>query len=270
MVNILQQVKANKPLVHHITNYVTVNDCANITLAIGASPIMADAIEEVADITAISQALVLNIGTLNERTIASMLVAGKTANNKGIPVILDAVGAGASKLRNDTTLRLIKEIKLSILRGNISEIRFIAGLHSQTNGVDAHALDISATDSVIDIAKEVSKKYSCVVVISGAKDVVSAGEKVCCIENGNVMLGSLTGTGCMSASLLGALCGTVPNNPYQAAICATLCMGISGEIAYEKTKELGNGSFRVALHDAMSQLNDITIERLGRYYEIEY
>ena len=137
VVELLNRLKNKKPLIHNITNYVTVNDCANILLAIGASPIMADDLKESADITSIASALVINIGTLNERTIESMIASGKKANELNIPVVLDPVGAGASSFRNETTKRILEEIKISVLRGNISEIKFIAGLESEKKGVDA-------------------------------------------------------------------------------------------------------------------------------------
>lgn len=142
VVELLNRLKNKKPLIHNITNYVTVNDCANILLAIGASPIMADDLKESADITSIASALVINIGTLNERTIESMIASGKKANELNIPVVLDPVGAGASSFRNETTKRILEEIKISVLRGNMSEIKFIAGLESETKGVDASESDL--------------------------------------------------------------------------------------------------------------------------------
>jgi hydroxyethylthiazole kinase len=263
----LEQVRGAKPLVHHITNYVTVNDCANVTLGIGASPVMADAIEEAADISAISGALVLNIGTLNERTIGSMLAAGKSANEKGIPVVLDPVGVGASKFRNDTAARLLGEIKLTVLRGNISEIKFMAGLEAATKGVDAAEADTANANDAGQIAKELAKKLNCVVVISGAVDIVSDGEKIFCVENGHAMLGNLCGTGCMCSSLIGSFCGALPGEPLFAAVTAMACMGVAGEIAHEKAGHLGGGSFHAALHDAVSLLNAETLEGRAKIRE---
>ncbi|MCL2874666.1 MAG: hydroxyethylthiazole kinase [Defluviitaleaceae bacterium] len=265
--NLLNLVRKRKPLIHHITNYVTVNDCANITLGIGASPVMADAIEEAADIAAISNAVVLNIGTLNERTIASMTAAGKSANKKGVPVVLDPVGVGASAFRNDTIAQLANEIELTVLRGNISEIKFMAGLNSETKGVDASESDTADINNAGQIAKGLAKKLNCVVVISGATDIISDGLQVIHIENGHSMLGSLTGTGCMCSSLIGAFCGASPDEPYAAAVTAMLCMGIAGELAYEKAGLVGNGSFHAALHDAISKINSETLERMAKYYE---
>jgi hydroxyethylthiazole kinase len=226
---------------------------------------MADAVEEAADIAAIAGAVVLNMGTLNERTVRSMIEAGKSANAKGIPVIFDPVGAGASKFRNETASRLINEVKLCVLRGNISEIRFIAGLSSETKGVDASEGDLVNADSAGPTAKELAHRLNCVVVISGAVDIVSDGNKITYIENGHPMLGGLTGTGCMCSSLIGSFCAASKNEPYAAAAAAMLCMGIAGELAFKKAA--GTGSFRTALHDAISLMDEKTLERLARFHE---
>jgi len=207
------------------------------------------------------------MGTLNENTIPSMIAAGKSANVKGIPIVFDPVGAGASKLRNDTASAIINELKLSVLRGNISEIRFIAGLTSQTKGVDASESDIAGADSAGQTAKDLAKKLGCVVVISGAVDTVSDGNKIIFIENGHPMLGNQTGTGCMCSSLIGSFCGASPAELLSAAAAAMLCMGIAGEIAFKKAGQLGNGSFRAALHDAINLMDIQTLEKMARYNE---
>ncbi|MDR0321036.1 MAG: hydroxyethylthiazole kinase [Treponema sp.] len=266
-VDLLNKVRENKPLVHHITNYVTVNECANITLAIGASPVMADAIEEAADISAIAQALVLNMGTLNARTVASMLAAGKSANKKGIPVVFDPVGAGASSFRNEIAALIMNEITLSVIRGNISEIKFVAGFGSQTKGVDASESDLAGADSAGQTAKELARKLGCVVVVSGAVDTISDGKKIIHVENGHPMLGNLTGTGCMCSSLIGSFCGAAPNELLSASTAAMMSMGIAGELAYENAGQKGNGSFRAALHDAISKMDAQTFEKRARYNE---
>ena len=260
---LLTKVRTNKPLVHHITNYVTVNDCANITLAIGASPIMADAIEEAADIAAISSALVLNIGTLNHRTVKSMIQAGKKANEKNIPVILDPVGAGASLFRNEAAERMIRELRVDVLRGNISEIRYMAGLAASTKGVDAGDSETNAGT----IARETAKKLSCVVAITGAVDAISDGSRLIRIHNGHAALSQITGTGCMCSSLIGSFCGANPDQLLLAVSAGILAMGLAGEIAYEKTKGQGNGSFHMAIIDAISLLDDRTIEIRGKCNE---
>ncbi|MCL2120879.1 MAG: hydroxyethylthiazole kinase [Clostridiales bacterium] len=264
---LLSKVREQKPLVHHITNYVTVNDCANATLGIGASPVMADAIGEAADIAAIASSVVLNMGTLNERTIPSMVAAGKAANEKGIPVVFDPVGAGASKLRNETAARILSDVKLSVLRGNISEIKFVAGQQSETKGVDASESDTANASGAGNLAKELAQKLDCVVVISGAVDTVSDGKKTVFVENGQPMLGSLTGTGCMCTSLIGAFCGAMPSEPLAAAAAAMLCMSIAGELAYGKTEQQGAGSFHMALHNEISLMDAGVLERLAKIRE---
>jgi len=266
--DLLRLVREKKPLVHHITNYVTVNDCANVTLGIGASPVMADDIGEAADIAGIADAVVLNMGTLNKLTIPSMLAAGKAANEKNIPVVFDPVGAGASALRNDTAAKIINEIKLSVLRGNISEIRFMAGLSSQTKGVDASGADISQTEDAGRIARELSAKLGCVVVISGANDAVSDGKKIFYIDNGHPMLGNLTGTGCMCSSLIGAFCGAEKSSPLAAAVTAMAVMGVAGEWAYENAGKLGSGSFRAALYNAVSRMDADNFSRMAKIREV--
>lgn len=260
MKKLLTLVRGTKPLVHHITNYVTVNDCANITLGIGASPVMADSIHEVADIAAIASALVLNMGTLNERTIPSMLAAGQAANKKGIPVVLDPVGVGASPFRTATARELIQGVKISVLRGNISEIKSIAGMQSETKGVDAAASDAASTSDGGQIAQTLAKKLDCVVVISGAVDVIADGSKIALVENGHPMLAGITGTGCMCSSLIGSFCGAAPGEIFTATVLAMACMGVAGEIAWEKAGHLGGGSFHTALHDAISTMDDKILE----------
>jgi hydroxyethylthiazole kinase len=267
LASLLDKVRAAKPLVHHITNYVTVNDCANITLGIGASPVMADAQSEAADIAALSNALVLNLGTLNERTVPSMLAAGKAANQKGIPVVLDPVGAGASPFRNQTAARLLDEINISVLRGNVSEIKFLAGLDAQTKGVDASECDRQSTDDTGQMAQGLARKLCCVVVVSGATDVVADSQRVIYIQNGHPLLGSLCGTGCMCSSLIGSFCGASPDQAFLAAAAAMACMGIAGEIAWQKTGKNGQGSFHSALRDAVSGMDGALLEGCVKYRE---
>ena len=264
---LLGEVKRKKPLVHHITNYVTVNDCANITLSIGASPVMADCVDEAAEIAGIASALVINMGTLNSSTIPSMIAAGKAANARGIPVVFDPVGAGASRLRNETAMRIINEVKLAVLRGNISEIKFVSGLQSATKGVDASDADKADPDSAAKLARELALKLRSVVVISGEVDTVSDGAKTVLVENGNPMLGNLTGTGCMCSSLIGSFCGAMHDEPFSASVTAMVTMGICGELAYKKAGHLGSGSFHEALRDAVSQIDQLTFERLAKIRE---
>jgi hydroxyethylthiazole kinase len=207
--NLFANVRAKSPLVHNITNYVTVNDCANIVLACGASPIMADDAAEVEDITSLCAGLNLNIGTLNSRTIPSMLLAGHTANRLGRPVVLDPVGAGASHLRTETALRLLREVKFTVIRGNISEIRTLAAGSGTTKGVDADAAD-KVTDETLDktvaFAKAFAARTGAVVAVTGAIDIVADGERAFCIRNGHPMMSAVTGTGCQLSALTAAFC----------------------------------------------------------------
>lgn len=264
VIQAIETLRKTVPLVHNITNYVTVNDCANALLAIGASPIMADDIAEAADITAISSALVINIGTLNQRTIASMLAAGKRANEIGIPVVFDPVGAGASKLRNDVTREILNQVKISVLRGNISEISFVAGLDVSTKGVDASAAD-DGHDAVA-VARAVAQKLGCTAAITGAVDVISDGNRVVKISNGHPMLSKVTGTGCMTSALVGAYAGVVRDG-FTAAVAGIASMGIAGEIAFGKAGQTGTGSFHIAIIDALSKLDSSIMEERAKLDE---
>ena len=244
-------VRQNKPLVHHITNYVTVNDCANIVLALGGSPVMADDIEEAAEMTAIASALVINIGTLNSRTVQSMLAAGKMANQKKIPVILDPVGIVATKLRTDAVQKIIHEVELAVVRGNMSEMKFLSGANVLVKGVDSTA---GEEDGAV-IAKTLAKQLNCVIAITGKTDVITDGQQVCYIANGHEMLTRITGTGCMTTSLVGTYCGA--NSDYfVSAVAGVMTMGLAGEIAYRALhKTEGIGTYKARLFDAIDNLS---------------
>lgn len=257
---ILANVKEKTPLVHNITNYVTVNDCANIALACGASPIMADDAKEVEEITSICQALVINIGTLNERTIPSMIKAGKRANEINHPVILDPVGAGASALRTETIFQLLEEVKFSVIRGNISEIKTVYAGSGSTKGVDADAGDAineNNIDLVINLAQALSQRTGAVIAITGATDIVASGEKVYIIKNGHPMMSKITGSGCMLTTLIGAFCGANGDQILDGTAAAVSGMGLCGELAYKKVVETDGGTsgFRTYLIDFMSKLD---------------
>lgn len=251
-------VREKCPLVHNITNYVTVNDVANIELAMGASPIMADDENEAADIASIANALVINIGTLNSRTIVSMIKAGKAANSKGVPVVFDPVGAGASALRNQTTEKLLNEVKMAVIRGNVSEISYIAGISANTKGVDVS--DSDKQRDKLAIAKAVAEKYGCTAAITGEIDVITDGVRACEIRNGVAELSRVTGTGCMTTGLLGGFAAVC--DPFTAAVCAVASMGIAGEFSFEKHGKKGTGSFHIGIIDEMSLMNgEIFTER---------
>lgn len=251
---LLANVRTKTPIVHCITNYVTVNDCANIVLASGGSPIMADDLAEVEDITSISSALVINIGTLNSRTIQSMLAAGQKANALNIPVILDPVGAGASRLRDQTVATLLDKVRFSVIRGNISEIKAVALGSGTTKGVDANAADQlneNNQQEVIAFAKKLSQDTGAVIAITGKEDLITNGTNCYLIRNGHPLMSQITGSGCMLTCVIGCYLGANPDalTATSAAVCA---MGLCGELAYHAG--IGTSSFRTELIDAMSLL----------------
>jgi hydroxyethylthiazole kinase len=240
-------VREKRPLVHHITNYVTVNDCANITLCAGGAPVMADAPEEVTEMTAIAGALVLNIGTLNPGQIASMILAGRMANERGIPVILDPVGAGATSFRTDMVKRLLDELKITVLKGNAGEIGVIAGVEAVVRGVDSYGL---AGDPLM-IARGLAKTLHCTVAVSGATDVITDGKRSLLVDNGHPLMGSISGTGCMAASVTGAFCAE-SEDPVLASAAALAAFGLAGERAAVRAG--GPLSFKVGLFDELANL----------------
>lgn len=268
---LLENVRRQTPLVHHITNYVTVNDCANITLACGGSPIMADDVLEAEEITAVCQSLVINIGTLNERTISSMLKAGKKANELGRPVIFDPVGAGASKLRTETAFRLIQEVHFSVIRANGSEIKTILQGCGSTKGVDADAKDAVSEINIRSAAasaQKLAKKLDCVVAMTGAIDVVANADTTFLIRNGHPFMSKITGTGCMLSSVTGAFCGANPDQVLDAAAAAVCAMGLCGQLA--RREGIGTASYRTGILDQMSLLTPhkleggMLLERIGK------
>lgn len=269
--NMLENVRKNCPLVHNITNYVTVNDCANIVLACGASPIMADDENEVEEITTICGGLNINIGTLNKRTIASMLKAGKKANELNHPVVLDPVGAGASALRTDTAMKLLEEVKFSVIRGNISEIKTLALGSGTTKGVDADVADKVTEenlDEVIAFAKAFAAKTGAVVAITGAIDIVADSSKAYCIRNGHPMMSSITGTGCQLSAMTTAFVTANQDKPLEAAAAAVAAMGYAGEVAHTRLSEMdGNSSYRNYIIDAIYNMTPEMLEN-GAKYEV--
>ena len=266
--SILDSLRRQNPLVHHITNYVTVNDCANAVLAIGAAPVMADELAEVCDIVHIASALVINIGTLNQRTIASMLAAGKEANAVGIPVILDTVGAGASALRTRTAEQLIKEIRFAVIRGNISEIKVLSGKETQTKGVDAAASDMADhIEGSRTLARQLANETDSVIAITGETDVISNGKTTYLLKNGHEMMSKITGTGCMCTSLIGACCG-VTKDYLGAATAAVTVMGVAGEDGYRRMngENIGNLTYRTQIVDAIYRMSGERMDRGGRLF----
>jgi hydroxyethylthiazole kinase len=263
--DILKNINNKELLVHCLTNYVTVNDCANIILACGGSPIMADDILEVEEITSICNALVINMGTLNTQLIESMIKAGKKANALCHPVILDPVGVGASKFRTDTAIKLMNEIKFDVIRGNASEIKTISEGHGTTKGVDANSSDTITHKNLhttVDFAKKLSEKTGAIIVITGAIDIVADRKKAYIIENGHAMMSKITGTGCMLTSIIAAFCGANPKNKLTATAAAVCAMGRAGELAVEKMQKEDGGlsSLKMYLIDYMSKTKEVLCE----------
>ncbi len=256
----LLDLKNKKPLVHHITNYVTVNDCANITLAIGASPVMADDIEEVEEMVSFASSLVLNMGTLNSRTIASMIAVGQKAKKLGIPIVFDPVGVGATTLRTATAKRIIEEVRPSVIRGNMSEIKILAGLSAEIKGVDSVADEMDGEKA----AMELSQKLDCVIAITGKQDIIAQGNRICRIDNGHAILSQVTGTGCMATSLIACFCGAI-DDWFVGAAAGVMTMGLAGELA-EQSLQTGEGigTFRTRLFDAIWSMTPETLQKGGR------
>lgn len=267
----LAAVRARHPLIHNITNYVTVNDCANILLACGASPIMADDVDEVEEITAVCGGLNINIGTLNRRTIPAMLAAGRRANALSHPVLLDPVGAGASSLRTQTALKLLDEVRFTVVRGNISEIKTLSRGSGTTKGVDADVAD-QVTEAnlqqAVDFAKAFSQKLGAVVAITGAIDIVADAHRAYCIRNGHPDMGRITGTGCQLSAMTAAYITANPERPLEAAAAAVCAMGLCGELARQRMTPLdGNASYRSYIIDAVYNLSPEILQR-GANYEV--
>lgn len=267
----LENVRKNVPLVHNITNYVTVNDVANVILACGGSPIMSDDEGDVEDITSICGGLNINIGTLNKNTIPSMYLAGKKANELGHVVLLDPVGAGASKLRTDTAVGLMKEIRFDVIRGNISEIKTLAYGSGSTKGVDADVADAvteDTLDNAVTFVKKLSAETGSIIAVTGAIDLVADGEKCYVIRNGRSEMGKITGTGCRLSGMMTAYVVANQDNKLEAAAAAVMVMGLAGEIGYSHLHEFeGNSTYRNRIIDAIYNMDGETLEQ-GAKFEI--
>lgn len=265
----LMRLRQKRPLIHNITNYVTANDCANILLASDASPIMADDPAEASQITSLSQGLTINLGTLHQGTIPAMLAAGKKANELGLPVILDPVGAGASSLRTHTALRLMQELHISIVRGNLSEFKTLALGSSDSRGVDVCTED-RITDENLDVmiprVKAFAASCGAVIAVTGAIDLVADGQNAFCIRNGHPMMQSVTGTGCQLSCLVTAFAAANPDDLLQACAAAVCTMGVCGELAYAKLKpDEGNATYRNRIIDAVYRLTPEQLEEHANY-----
>ena len=265
----LENVRAKTPLVHNITNYVTVNDVANVLLAAGGSPIMSDDADDVEDITSICGGLNINIGTLNKNTIPSMFLAGKKANELGHIVLLDPVGAGASRLRTDTANRLMQEVRFDAVRGNISEIKTLCTGSGSTKGVDADAVD-AVTETNLDdgvaLVKAFAKQTGCIIAVTGAIDLVSDGERCWCIRNGRAEMSRITGTGCQLSALMTAFLVANPDRKLDAAAAAVCMMGLAGEIGWANMQPGdGNSTYRNRIIDAIFNMTGDALEEGAKY-----
>lgn len=282
------RVRARTPLVHNITNYVTVNDVANAELAIGGSALMADAVEELHDMVKIASAVNINIGTLNVRTVESMHAAADAAAELGRPLVFDPVGAGASALRNETTRAFLAHAYPACIRGNLSEIAFVAGLAATTRGVDAGEVDGAASPE--EVAAQVARAHGCICAITGAVDVVSDGTHTIFIENGDAAMGKITGTGCMCDGLIAAFLGAVDAEgegeadtaadvgetagtraAFVACAAAICSMGLAGELARRDLEGMGalvgTGSLHIGIIDRLSLLSADDYRRHARIEE---
>ena len=254
----LRRLRDAKPLVHQITNYVVMNETANATLALGALPVMAHAREEVEEMAAIAGALVLNIGTLSPSWVEAMVLAGRVANERGIPVVLDPVGAGATTYRTETAKRLLDQLDVTVLRGNAGEVATLVGVEAEVRGVES----IGGGGDPGELAREAGRRLGLVASVTGAVDHVSDGETVIAVENGHPLLGAVTGTGCMASALTGCFLAVNRDAPLDAAAAALVAFGVAGEDA--AAHAAGPGSFHVALYDALAALDPETLDGRAR------
>ena len=265
----ITNVRNTVPLVHNITNYVTVNDVANALYACGGSPIMSDEPGDVSEITSICSGLNINIGTLNQRSIEAMFVAGRKANELGHVILLDPVGAGASTLRTETAVRIMDELKPAIVRGNISEIKTLALGSGSTKGVDADAADVvneANLEEMVLFAKEFAKKSGSITAITGAIDLISDGDVCYVIRNGRPEMGKITGTGCQLSGMMTAFAAANPDNMTEACAAAVCMMGLAGEIGWSRMQEGdGNSTYRSRIIDAIYNMDADTLDKGARY-----
>ena len=250
-------IRERKPLVHNITNYVVMNETANAILALGALPVMAHAREEVAEMVGLAGALVLNIGTLSEAWIEAMLTAGKAANERGVPVVLDPVGVGATTYRTETARRLLDEVDVAVLRGNAGEVATLVGVEAEVRGVES----VGGGGDPAELAQAAARTLGLVASVTGAVDHVSDDERSAAVSNGHALLASITGTGCMSTAMTGCfLAGK--DDPFEAAVEALVAFGVAGEDAAVTAS--GPGSFHVGLYDALAALDPATLTSRGK------
>jgi hydroxyethylthiazole kinase len=254
----LAAIRERRPLVHQITNFVVMNETANATLALGALPVMAHAREEVEEMAGLASALVVNIGTLAPHWVDAMLLAGTTAAQRGIPVVLDPVGVGATRYRTETARRILDEVDVTVLRGNAGEIATLVGVEAEVRGVES----IAAAGDPAGLAREAARTLGVIASVTGAVDHVSDGETTLAVANGHELLASVTGTGCMSSAITGCFLAGKPDAPLEAAAEALAAFGVAGEDAAREAR--GPGSFHVGLYDALAALNPATLGARAR------
>jgi len=254
----LRRLRERKPLVHQITNYVVMNETANATLALGALPVMAHAREEVEDMVALAGALVLNIGTLSPHWVDAMLAAGKAANAAGVPVVLDPVGAGATRYRTETARRILSEVDVAVLRGNRGEVATLVGVDAEVRGVES----IGAAGDAAEVARFAGTTLGLVASVTGPVDHVSDGDRVLAVANGHELMAAVTGTGCMSSAITGSFLAEKQAEPLEAAVEALVAFGVAGEDAADGAK--GPGTFHVNLYDALAALDPATLDTRAR------
>jgi len=262
---IIEQTRHKRPLIHCITNYVSANDCANLLLGCGASAIMADDPEEAAEVAAMCDGLVLNMGTPNPRKLEALLIAGKAANRLGHPVVLDPVGVGSSALRHTAARLLLDQVRFAAIRGNATEIATLARGTAAHRGVDAD----EQNDATEANARQLARKTGAVVIVTGDTDVVTDGTMLCRVHNGHPMMRTVTGAGCQLSALVGAYVTANAGQPLQAALAAVCAMGVCGEIAHRRLTPLdGNASYRNYILDAICNLTPKALEE-GANYETD-
>jgi hydroxyethylthiazole kinase len=249
----LAAIRERKPLVHQITNFVVMNETANATLALGALPVMAHAREEVEEMTGLAGALVINIGTLAPHWVDAMLLAGVSASQRGIPVVLDPVGAGATRYRTETARRILDEVDVTVLRGNAGEVATLVGVQAEVRGVES----IDAGGDPAELAREAAGTLGVIASVTGPVDHVSDGERTLAVANGHALLASVSGTGCMSSAITGCFLAGKPAAPLEAAAEALAAFGVAGEDAAAGAR--GPGSFHVNLYDALAALDPATL-----------
>jgi hydroxyethylthiazole kinase len=250
----LRALRERKPLIHQITNYVVMNETANATLALGALPVMAHAREEVEEMASVAGALVLNIGTLSKHWIESMMLAAKAANRAGAPVVLDPVGAGATRLRTETAKRILDEAEVAVVRGNAAEVATLAGREAEIRGVES----LGAAESGTELARAAARALGTVAAVTGAVDHVSDGERVIAVANGHELLGTVSGTGCMATAVTGSFIAVAKERPLEAAAEALVAFGVAGEEAAKDAR--GPGTFHARLYDALYNLDPGAID----------